>query len=139
MVSLTENIDKIVFTLLRNTAEKMVFTCNNKDVGNPTILLLPITTAFLPIISTPDLINNSMQPFGVHGINSGSLPLMARFPIFSGWKPSTSFSKLTASKIFPSSKCCTHKSIGLRQNIKFISEYLRDISSSLFFLMNINS
>lgn len=76
-------------------------------MGKPTTLLLPITTAFFPMISTPDLINNSMQPFGAHGINNGSLPLMARFPIFIGWKPSTSFSNLSAFKIFTSSKCCS--------------------------------
>lgn len=82
------------------------FTCNNNDVGRPTILLLPITTALLPAILTPDLINNSMQAFGVQGINNGSLPLRASSPILIGWKPSTSFSRHTASKSFSSSRCC---------------------------------
>ena len=30
--------------------------------------------------------------FGVHGTKDGFLPLMASLPMFSGWKPSTSFS-----------------------------------------------
>lgn len=84
-----------------------MWTCKSKEVGNPTILLLPITTALFPAISTPDLINNSMQPLGVQGKKSGSLPLIARFPILSGWKPSTSLSRCTEFRILPSSKCCS--------------------------------
>lgn len=59
-------------------------TCNSKEVGIPTILLRPITTAFFPMISTPYRSNNSMQPFGVQGTKSGSLPLIARLPMFKG-------------------------------------------------------
>nr|GMC88516.1 Uncharacterised protein [Ipomoea batatas] len=80
--------------------------CNNKNMGNPTILLLPITTAFLPFISTSDLSSNSMQPLGVHGMNKGSFPCTAKFPMLSGWKPSTSFSRLSIFSIFSLFKCC---------------------------------
>ena len=36
---------------------------------------------------------------GVQQMNKGSRVLIARQPIFCGWKPSTSFSKLTASRM----------------------------------------
>jgi hypothetical protein len=37
---------------------------------------IPTTTAFLPLISTLYLSNNSMTPFGVQGINKGVLPIL---------------------------------------------------------------
>ena len=43
--------------------------------------------------------------FGVQLTNSGSRPLRASEPMLKGWKPSTSFSKLMASKILFSSMC----------------------------------
>lgn len=89
-------------------SDNIYVTCNSKDVGNPAILLQPSITALFPLISTPCLSNNSMQPLGAQGIKKGFLLLMARFPIFKGWNPSTSFSSgLTTLIIFSSSKCCT--------------------------------
>lgn len=105
-ILILRNLRTVSVNEINYIQERKVITCNSSDVGNPTMLLRPTTTAFFPMISTPDLINNSMHPFGVQGMNSGSFPLIARFPIIRGWKPSTSFSRLTTSKIFPSSKCC---------------------------------
>lgn len=82
-----------------------IFTCSSRAAGIPTMLLLPITTALFPFIWTPYLCNNSMHPLGVHGTNKGSLPRMARRPMFNGWNPSTSFSIQTAFKMFFSSIC----------------------------------
>lgn len=88
---------------------KQKVTCNNRAAGIPTILLRPITTALFPLISTPDLCSNSMHPLGVHGTNKGSLPFIARRPMLSGWKPSTSFSMLTAFRMFCSLICWYRK------------------------------
>lgn len=96
----------IRFVKRHKVVNVMLVTCKSKEVGKPTMLLLPITTAFFPVISTLDLSSSSMHPLGVQGINKGSLPLIARFPMFSGWNPSTSFSMLSTSTIFSSSKCC---------------------------------
>jgi len=96
----------------QRNAEKGMLTCNSKEVGNPTILLLPTTTALFPMISTPDLNNNSIQLLGAQGIKSGSLPFMARFPILRGWKPSTSFSGLTKLMILSSSTCWANITLG---------------------------
>mmetsp|Transcript_3350 Transcript_3350/g.8286 ORF Transcript_3350/g.8286 Transcript_3350/m.8286 type:complete len:244 (+) Transcript_3350:1800-2531(+) len=67
-------------------------TCSRMAAGVPTMLLLPTTTAFLPSMGMLHRSKSSMLPFGVHGTKDGFLPLMASLPMFSGWKPSTSFS-----------------------------------------------
>ena len=54
------------------------------------MLLLPITTQFLPHTSTPVSAISSITPAGVHGRKLKS-PIMI-WPTFSGWKASTSFS-----------------------------------------------
>ena len=97
---------KKVAPTIRNK-EESVHTCNNSAAGIPTILLLPITTALFPFISTPYLCSNSIHPFGVQGTKNGSRPCIASRPMFRGWKPSTSFSILTAFKMFSSFICCT--------------------------------
>ena len=68
--------------------------------GIPTMLDRPTTTAFFPRNYTPLRSSNTTQPFGVHGMNSGSWPFIESFPMFSGWNPSTSFSKEIAARIF---------------------------------------
>ena len=42
---------------------------------------------------------------GVQGRNKGSLPFIASLPMFSGWKPSTSFSMLISVRTFSSFIC----------------------------------
>mmetsp|Transcript_45473 Transcript_45473/g.117829 ORF Transcript_45473/g.117829 Transcript_45473/m.117829 type:complete len:208 (-) Transcript_45473:244-867(-) len=73
--------------------------------GRPTMLERPTTTARLPLIGMPQRSSSTMQPAGVQGTNSGVRPFMHSLPMLSGWKPSTSFSRLTAAKIVSSSIC----------------------------------
>ena len=58
--------------------------------GLPTILLLPIMTTFLPLISIFLYSNNFIIPYGVADINFSSL--LAKYPKLDIPKPSTSFS-----------------------------------------------
>lgn len=94
----------IFFSILSNNI--FFVTCNSNEVGNPAILLLPIIATLFPLISTPCLSNNSMQLFEAQGIKKGFLPRIARFPIFKGWNPSTSFSGRITFIILSSSRCC---------------------------------
>mmetsp|Transcript_11886 Transcript_11886/g.31409 ORF Transcript_11886/g.31409 Transcript_11886/m.31409 type:complete len:222 (+) Transcript_11886:103-768(+) len=65
--------------------------------GMPTMLDLPMTTARLPAIFTPERWSSSMQPAGVHGTaRGGSPPFRQRLPTFIAEKPSASFSTLMA-------------------------------------------
>lgn len=91
-----------------------VTTWSKRAAGIPTMLLLPITTAFFPLISTLYRCNNSIHPFGVHGTNNGSLPRIASRPMFSGWNPSTSFSMHTAFKMFCSFICWNQRAKKIR-------------------------
>lgn len=52
-----------------------------REIGIPTMLLRPKTTAFLPATSTPERFSNSMHPLGVQGTKSGSWPFKASLPI----------------------------------------------------------
>ena len=45
---------------------------SSSAIGLPTVLLRPITTACLPLRSTPVLSISFMQPHGVHGLKPGS-------------------------------------------------------------------
>ena len=60
------------------------------ETGRPTILLRPMTTARLPLISTPAALSILMIPFGVQGSTHSCF--CHREATFRGWKPSTSFS-----------------------------------------------
>lgn len=104
---LCQDLQFIILTRIMEIFELLCHTCNSKVVGNPTTLLRPITATFFPFSLIPDRSSNSIQAFAAQGMNRGSLPLKARFPIFNGWKPSTSFCRLTAPKIVSSSMCCT--------------------------------
>lgn len=72
------------------------FFMSMSAAGMPTMLLRPTTTAFFPASATPLRSSSTTHPLGVHGMNSGSWPFMLSLPMFSGWKPSTSFSRLMA-------------------------------------------
>ena len=53
----------------------MPFSANKSiPTGLPTILLLPTTTHFLPVISTPLRLISSIQPAGVQAFKS-ALPI----------------------------------------------------------------
>ncbi len=41
-----------------------------EPIGDPTSLLLPMTTAFFPLRSIPVDFISSIQPFGVHGMKA---------------------------------------------------------------------
>mmetsp|Transcript_15182 Transcript_15182/g.45779 ORF Transcript_15182/g.45779 Transcript_15182/m.45779 type:complete len:373 (+) Transcript_15182:227-1345(+) len=71
--------------------------CSRRAAGVPTMLDRPTTTARLPDSSTPALFKSSMHPLGVHATKAGSRPRMARRPMLSGPKPSTSLSPEMAS------------------------------------------
>ncbi len=73
------------------------------DTGRPTILLRPITTALLPLISTPAALSILMMPFGVHGRMQSCF--CQRAATLRGWKPSTSFSLAIVSITFASLMC----------------------------------
>ena len=77
---------------------------SSRATGMPTMLERPKTTALAPFRLGRALSMKSMQPAGVQGTNSGSRPFCARRPMLSGWKPSTSFSMLTALSTRSSSK-----------------------------------
>ena len=68
---------------------------SSSATGMPTILERPSTTALTPFRSGSTASISSMQPAGVQGTNSGSRPFCASRPMLIGWKPSTSFSRLT--------------------------------------------
>mmetsp|Transcript_979 Transcript_979/g.1545 ORF Transcript_979/g.1545 Transcript_979/m.1545 type:complete len:204 (+) Transcript_979:926-1537(+) len=78
---------------------------SSKATGMPTILERPTTTARLPAMATPHLSSSSIQPKGVQGTKRGCRPFMVSWPTFSGWNPSTSFSRLTALSTACSSIC----------------------------------
>src|SRR5262249_4984575 len=66
--------------------------------GLPTILLRPTTTAFFPLGSQPTDSKSFMIPIGVQGLKPS--PPRSNIPWLTGWKPSTSLSGDTASRIF---------------------------------------
>ena len=65
------------------------------------MLLLPITRASFPEISSPVDLIISKIPKGVQGISLAS-PI-TNFPTFIGWNPSTSFDGVTAFRTFSES------------------------------------
>lgn len=69
------------------------------DIGVPTILLLPSTTALFPVVFRFDLLISSMHPLGVHGTKISFSP-RANFPAVIVVNPSTSFLSLISSVIF---------------------------------------
>ena len=81
----------------------LAFT-NSSAAGIPTMFDRPTTTAFAPSICAPAFSSRIMHPAGVQGTKSGSRPFCARRPMFTGWKPSTSFSMLIVRRICSSSK-----------------------------------
>jgi hypothetical protein len=97
---------RIIKDIIKIKFHKKKHTWRSKAAGMPTTLLRPKTTACFPSISTPDLNSNSMQAFGVHETKRGARPCMANLPTFIGWKPSTSFSMLTAPTTFSTLICC---------------------------------
>ena len=71
------------------------------------MLLRPTTTASAPAMGMPERTSSSMQPFGVHGMNCGVRPFITSWPIFIGWKPSTSLFRLIRS-----STACSFSPLG---------------------------
>ena len=71
--------------------------------GLPTMLLRPITTACLPLMSIPANSISLMMPWGVHGRKQRSP--MSILPTLTGVKPSTSFSGAIASMTALSRMC----------------------------------
>ena len=71
--------------------------CSRAATGTPTMLLRPTTTASFPAMVMPERTSSSMQPAGVHGMNSGVRPFITSWPMFIGWKPSTSLFRLIRS------------------------------------------
>lgn len=51
---------------------------SSSDIGVPTILLRPITTAYEPAIGVPVRLISSMQPFGVQGKKPDMSPVATR-------------------------------------------------------------
>mmetsp|Transcript_26341 Transcript_26341/g.42225 ORF Transcript_26341/g.42225 Transcript_26341/m.42225 type:complete len:280 (-) Transcript_26341:354-1193(-) len=90
---------------LCTTVTVQSFFMSMSAAGMPTMLLRPTTTAFFPASATPLRSSSTTHPLGVHGMNSGSWPFMLSLPMFSGWKPSTSFSRLMAASTFSSFIC----------------------------------
>jgi hypothetical protein len=66
--------------LLWHTVTVALAHFSSSEIGVPTILLLPKTTAFFPEITMPDRLINSIQPFGVQGKNPESMSPMATRP-----------------------------------------------------------
>ena len=60
------------------------------DIGVPTILLLPKTTALFPVVLRFDLLISSIHPLGVQGTKMSFSP-RASFPAVIVVNPSTSF------------------------------------------------
>lgn len=67
----------------------MPYSAYERELSPTTILLLPITTALFPEISTPEVLMSSTQPSGVHGIIQSKSPLEIR-PALIQVNPSTS-------------------------------------------------
>ncbi|OQA22339.1 MAG: hypothetical protein BWY60_00272 [Actinobacteria bacterium ADurb.Bin346] len=65
--------------------------------GFPTSSLCPTIVAFAPLMFTPSLFSIWITPEGVAGTRHSCCA--TNRPIFTGWKPSTSFSGLIASRI----------------------------------------
>mmetsp|Transcript_105162 Transcript_105162/g.282587 ORF Transcript_105162/g.282587 Transcript_105162/m.282587 type:complete len:270 (+) Transcript_105162:230-1039(+) len=98
--------DTMSFVREWHTVTVASMDCRSCDTGMPTMLDLPMTTAFLPATSMPERWMSSMQPAGVQGTASGgSPPFRQRLPMFMAEKPSASFSTLMAFNIVASSMC----------------------------------